>query len=321
MIVVLQRNLANFHLADVFEESRRSGAFAYELRWEDLVTVSEANDVAVVVPGTHVISAEYIRKLHEAFPRLSHIALPMTGDDGLDKQECADRGIGFSKVQGYSTEEMAEYAETLALSLRHEIVPKALAMQNGKWDDKPTVEIRGTRVGILGLGAIGMATAARFARRGCTVVGWNRSVKEGFARLGGRQVPLGELFATAEILLVHLPVVRGEGGTEGIVSEKLIATMGKIDFVNVSRADLVDGDALLAAVLDQRLHGAALDVFLPEPPFGAGNAWARLCSLDPGRYNLICQPHMGFKKRGALRRLADGVLANISSLRPAQENE
>jgi len=311
MIVALQMNLATFHLVEPFEEARRSRSLPFELRWEDSLSDRDASKVRVVVPGTHTIDGAYIRSLHERFRNLIHIALPMTGDDGLDKSECASRGISYSRVRGYSTAEMAEYTEALALTLRHEVLRKALAMRDGQWNDKATLEMAGACVGIMGLGAIGMATAARFASRGCTLIGWNRSVREEFKMLGGRQVGLDELFASAAVLVIHIPLVRGKGGTEGIVNADLIARMRNTDFINPSRADLIDGDALLSAVLAERLHGVALDVFHPEPPFGSGSAWAKLCALDPGRYNLVCQPHMGFKKQGALRRLVDGVLANI----------
>ena len=154
-------------------------------------------------------------------------------------------------------------------------------------------ELGSATVGLLGLGAVGRETARRLAGFGSRVIAHDPRVDdEHFAALGVTRVDLNTLFSESDVLSLHAAVTKE---TRGIVSEARIAQMKPGAFlINTARHQLVDGDALYAALAEGRLGGAGLDVFKSEPPT-KDDPFLKLP-------NVVAMPHLG--RRHSRRRAA-----------------
>jgi len=162
------------------------------------------------------------------------------------------------------------------------------SMREGGWQVGLGRDLRGTRLGLLGMGRLGTEMAKFGTAFGMDVVGWSQNLTPAAAEAAGaRYVEKAELFETSNFVSVHL---RLSDRTQGIVGRDDIARM-KPDacLINTSRGGLVDNDALVAALREGRLGGAALDVYDHEP----------LPADDPLRSvpGLLLTPHIGYVTR------------------------
>ncbi len=164
-------------------------------------------------------------------------------------------------------------------------------------------------MGIVGLGAIGRGVAQRLSGFGCRVLGFDVVVDEAFAaRWGVEVLSLNDLIAQADIVSLHLPVLPA---TRGIVNGDFLAQMKPGAYLlNTARGELVDEDALLAALESGRLAGAALDAFQQEPPAGSP-----LLALP----QVIATPHMGAHTDGATTAMGRMALADCLAVLRGEE--
>jgi phosphoglycerate dehydrogenase-like enzyme len=175
----------------------------------------------------------------------------------------------------------------------------------GFWDAEaagPLRRIRGTRLGVVGFGRIGAAVAARAVAVGFEVWASDPAVADDAIRAAGvRPAPLSELLAACHVVSLH---ARLTPATRGLLGAAEIAAMpaGAL-LVNTARAGLCDTDALLAALRDGRLGGAALDVLDVEPPTPDDPA--------PQLPNLIVTPHSAYASPEAEAELQRRVAAAV----------
>jgi D-3-phosphoglycerate dehydrogenase len=162
-------------------------------------------------------------------------------------------------------------------------------------------EVAGRRVGIVGMGRIGLECATRFAALGCDVAYWSRTQRDAGASGGARWLDLDDLLRHSEILVV---VIALADQTRGLLDAERLALLPPGGFViNAARGGIVDETALLAAIRSGAVAGAALDVFdtepLPDPhPF-----------RDEDR--ILLSPHSAGATRQAQARLIQGIVANL----------
>lgn len=322
-IVALSPKLESFRLVDPLNRVRADGGFAFAILWESEIAPAQRDDVFAYVPGSHAVGPEEIRVLKARYRRLALLSAPMTGIDGIDgpgQPTCRSLGIDVVRVEAYCTDEVVEHAATLALAVRHRVVQTNLQMQRKEWKRVPTVEISAATIGVIGLGRIGMASARRWRRDGHRVVGWNRSAKPEFVTLGGEQLPLAQVMEQADVILVHLPLVTGAGGTKNLIDQSMIDRMrSDALLVNVARAGIVDRVALAQAIRTRRIFGAGIDVFEDEPPFDSGKQCDAILDLDPHEFNVVLTDHGAFNKRGPLQVLARNVLENVKAWCPGRD--
>jgi D-3-phosphoglycerate dehydrogenase len=164
------------------------------------------------------------------------------------------------------------------------------AMRQGGWQTGLAVELSGKTLGIVGLGRIGSRVAAFGKFLGMHVLAWGPTLDdERAAAAGARRVELTELFRRSDVVSVHL---RLSDRTRGVVgAEQLSLMKPSAYFVNTARGALVDEEALLTALRENRIAGAALDVYQVEPLPAAHPL--RSCE------NVVLSPHMGFVTREA----------------------
>ncbi len=224
----------------------------------------EGDDVVglLVSPDVPVGRPELAR-----LPRLEAVATNATGFDHLDVQALADAGVWCSNIAGYCTEEVAEHAIAMVIGLLRGVTELDRDVRAGSWDvfHRPPRRVAGACLGVVGFGRIGRAVAWRARALGMDVVVCDTLVADEDIRAEGVEpVVLGDLLARADVVTLHAPL---DGTTRSIVDAAAIGRMKAGAFlVNCARGDLVDHEALGAALESGHLGGAALDVLPNEPP-------------------------------------------------------
>jgi D-2-hydroxyacid dehydrogenase (NADP+) len=216
--------------------------------------------------------------------RLKWIQALGTGVDGIVDRPPFREGVLVTNMHGLHGDSVPEAAVMLMLALARDL-PRAMRNRNARrWERYPSQLLKGKTVGVFGVGAIARSLAPKCKSFGMTVVGISSAVRgvEGFDRMVRRddlEATVGEL----DFLVLLTPY---SAETRGIVSARVLSAMKPGAFlVNLARGGIVDEDALLAALREKRLAGAALDVFAEEPLPEAHPFW----SMD----NVIVTPHLG----------------------------
>jgi D-3-phosphoglycerate dehydrogenase len=200
-------------------------------------------------------------------PKLRVIGRAGVGVDNIDADAATRRGIVVMNTPGANAIAVAELTLGMMLALARQL-PKANAtMHAGKWEKKSLqgVELRGKKLGVLGLGRIGLEVARRARSFGMEIIGHDPFVSAAVARENAIQlVSTEELFRDADYLTLHVGLTPQ---TSGIINETTLASMKKgVRIVNCARGELIVEAALAAALKSGHVGGAALDVFHQEPP-------------------------------------------------------
>jgi D-3-phosphoglycerate dehydrogenase len=205
--------------------------------------------------------------LMERAPKLRVIGRAGVGVDNIDAEAATRRGIVVMNTPGANAVAVAELTIGLMISLARKVPAANSTMHAGKWEKKNLQggELRGKKLGILGLGRIGLEVARRARGFGMDLVGSDPFVSAAVARENGiALVSVDELFAKADYLTLHVGLTPQ---TNGIVNAKTLATMKKgVRIINCARGELVCDADLVAALKSGQVAGAALDVFAVEPP-------------------------------------------------------
>lgn len=255
--------------------------------------------------------------LDAAGPRLRCVANVAVGYDNVDVAACARHGIRVTNTPGVLTDATADIAMGLILACTRRFGEGERLLRAGRpwrWDFSFMLGtgIQGKTLGIVGLGAIGRATARRARAFGMEIAysGRRRAPEEVEAELGGaRRLPLVELLATADVVSLHCPLT--EQTRHLIDAEALRLMRPEAYLVNTARGAVVDEAALVAALRDGAIRGAGLDVFEREPELQPG-----LTELE----NVVLLPHVGsatVETRSAMAELAvENVLAVLAGEAP-----
>jgi D-3-phosphoglycerate dehydrogenase len=230
---------------------------------------------------------EFSRALIERLPRLRLIALVGRHTRVIDYAACTAHGIRVTYGVSGSPEAPAELAVALMLAARRHIPIEADRMKRGEWPCTLSYRLRGSTLGIFGLGAIGELVAEAGRGLGMRVLVWGREASRDKARALGYAVAesQAELFESADVLQL---LVRLRPETRGIVTAADLALMKPTAlFVNVARAELVEPGALVEALSNGRPGYAAVDVYEKEPVTGGDHPLLRMP-------NVLCMPHLGW---------------------------
>jgi lactate dehydrogenase-like 2-hydroxyacid dehydrogenase len=236
-----------------------------------------------------------------ALPKLRLIACFGVGYDGVDLAAARDRGIAVTNCPNINHEDVADVALGLLISCIRNIAAGDRAVRGGAWKSPvtfpPPRRLRGRRLGIVGLGAIGDALALRAAACGMDIAWTGPRPKS----TPWRHEP--DLLALAEWCDVLAMTLRPDPGTEKMVDARVLEALGAEGVViNVSRGSVIDEDALIAALKEGRIAGAGLDVFAQEP--SPAERWADVP-------NTTLTPHFGGGTRESIMESAELVLENL----------
>ena len=284
MKVVLLESLAipTEILGKYAEALRQEGHIfeAYERDLDPQVQIARAKDADIVMIANMPLSGEVIR----ACKKLKYINIAFTGVDHVDLEACKECGIQVSNASGYSNRSVAELALCMMLTLLRNVPQVESRCRAGQTKDGLVGnELYGKTVGIVGLGAIGQATAALCHAFGCRIIAYNPRIKEAPEYI--EQMPLGDVLAQSDIVTLHCPL---NSSTRGMIGKDELAKMKPTAFlINTARGPVVDSDALCDALNSGKIAGAGTDVFEKEPP---------LSPEDPllQAKNTVVTPHVAF---------------------------
>ena len=245
--------------------------------------------------------------------RLKVIARAGIGVDNIDLDAATRAGIAVVNAPIGNTVAAAEHTMALMLALARNVPQAYASMKAGQWQRSAFmgIEVRNKTLGIIGLGRVGSEVARRAAAFGMRLIAYDPFVSPDLAaRLGVAVMSLEELLPQSDFVTLHTPLT---AGTQHLISGARLALMKPgARLINVARGELVDDDALLAALEGEQLAGAALDVFANEPP-------GDLPVL--GHPRLLATPHLGASTEEAQREVAieaaEQVLAVLDG-RPAR---
>ncbi|MBN2334673.1 hydroxyacid dehydrogenase [Candidatus Bathyarchaeota archaeon] len=260
-------------------------------------------------------SIKITRGIMEKGKRLKVVGVHGIGCDHVDLEAARELGKAVCNTPDALTVTVAEMTMATMLSAVRNIVAADKAVRRGEWNRKYSDliggELAGKTVGIVGLGRIGTATAARVKAFDADVVYWSRTRKpEVEEELGVRWVELDELLATSDIVSLHVP---GTAETHRLIGEREIGLMKDgVILVNTARGRVVDEAAVVKALKSGKIRAAALDVFEKEP----------ISDDNPllGMDNVILTPHLGACNLEGMTRMAvqvaEGVLKAMRGEQP-----
>lgn len=201
----------------------------------------------------------------EALPNLRVISKYGVGLDTLDLDAMTRRGVSLGWTPGVNRRSVAELTIALIIAVLHR-VPEATAMVRAQlWQQIAGRQLNEAAVGIVGCGNVGQEVVKLLSVFGCRFLAHDiRDYPAFFAEHHVKSLPLDDLAAEADIVSVHLPL---NSSTRGLLDRRVLSKL-KTDaiLVNTSRGGIVDEDAVLSALNEGRLGGAAFDVLSSEPP-------------------------------------------------------
>lgn len=208
--------------------------------------------------------ARFTARVLAACEHLRFISVWGTGTDHVDFDAARARGITVSSTPGVNAHAVAEHTIALMLAIARKIPAMDSGVRAGQWPRAMLVQLEGKTLGVIGLGAIGSRVATLASAFGMRVLASTLGDDAGrAAAIGARHVPLDELLRESDFVSLHL---RLSEKTSGYLSSHHVALMKPSAFlVNTARGPLVDRDALVGALSNSRIAGAALDVFHEEP--------------------------------------------------------
>lgn len=239
---------------------------------------------------------------------VKYIGVLATGMNNIDLEYCKQAGIVVNNVDGYGTDSVAQHAMMLLLNLVTSFVPTHQQVQQGDWSrstffcllDNPVVELAGKHLVIVGYGTLGKRFAQLAEAFGMKVSAAARPGTE-----PGDRKPLDELLPQADVVSLHCQL---SPQTEKLINEKRLALMKPSAFlINTARGGLVDEPALLAALKNQQIGGAALDSLSSEPPPADHPL---LQEILP---NLLITPHSAWSAKEARERLLNLAVDHLKA--------
>lgn len=250
-------------------------AVAAQLPDVEVVSVADGHDPEQVCRDAVVCIADWTathrvagRLVELLAPTCRLVQVPAAGADSVDVDACRAAGIPVATCAGLNSQAVAEWCVFGAISALRHLSAGDRALREGRFEQlgHARYELGGKVVGIVGMGDIGRAAARLFAAFGCDVRYWTRRRRppEVEAELGISFRDLDELVREADVLVL---VVALTPETRHLIDARRLAAMKPTAvLVNAARGEVTDQQALASALREGRLHGAAIDVFHPEPP-------------------------------------------------------
>lgn len=265
---------------------------------EELAKLVPPYDAMMIRSGTRVTE-----EVLAAAAKLRIIGRPGVGVDNVDLDAATRRGIVVMNSPGGNIVSTAELTLALLLATARPVAAADAAMKAERWERKACsgVELSGRRLGVVGLGRIGREVAARCKALGMDVVAYDPFVAQAVAeQLDVKLVSLDELLAGCDFVTLH--TVLSPETRQLIGKEALSKAKTGIRLVNAARGELIDEEALLAALESGRVAAAALDVHAQEPP----KDW-RLAQHP----RVVATPHIGAQTREAQERVGTDIAVQV----------
>ena len=281
-----------------------------EVKYYDTTDISEVkeriSEANIVLTNKVVLNRENLSDANN----LEFIAEVATGCNNIDVEYAKEKGIGVANVAGYSTNAVVQHTFAVALALLDEVTYYDSYVKNGEYSksgsftclDKPYYEIEGKTWGIIGLGNIGRKVAKIAEAFGAKVVYYSttgNNSNDEFSR-----VSFDELLSRSDIISIHAPL---SNNTLGLLDYEALCKMkNSAILVNMGRGPIVVEEDLARAIDENKIRGAALDVFEVEPI----NINSPLLTMK-NKDKIILSPHIAWASVEARERLFNEVIENI----------
>ncbi|TFG29561.1 hydroxyacid dehydrogenase [Candidatus Thorarchaeota archaeon] len=253
----------------------------------------------VVVRSATKITKEVI----EASDVLKLVVRAGVGLDNVDKAAADAKGIVVQNTPEAPTVSVAEMVFSLMFSLARKVTQADSSMKNERWEKKKLTgtELWQKTIGIVGFGRIGQEVARRAKSFDMEVLSYGgRNIDTASKEVGARKSDLQTIFEQSDYISIHVPLTPE---TKGMIGEKEFKKMKKTAFlINTARGGVVDEKALLNALNDGEIAGAALDVFEKEPPVD----WQLV--KHP---KLVATPHLASSTEEAQFRVGDLTVQKV----------
>ena len=248
---------------------------------------------------------------------LRYIGVAATGTDNIDKDAARERGIAVTNIQRYCTQSVVEHVIGVMLMMTHSLQSYREDVARGDWQradtfcllSRPIRELSSLTLGIVGYGELGRAVGEAAEHLGMRVL---LSARPGTpAPAEGRRVDFEALLSEVDVLTLHCPLTEA---TRGLINRDTLAKMKPDAYlINTARGGLVDSNALVEALTNDRLAGAAVDVLTKEPP---GDDEPLLAYRGD---RLIVTPHIAWSSVTARQQAIEEVRANVLAFLAGQE--
>ncbi len=243
---------------------------------DELLALS--HDVAGAIVSTDPFTADVLRDS----PNLQVIARVGVGVDSIDVAAATDLGVAITTTPGANESTVADHAVAMMLALLRRIPQNDAGVRRGEWNRTGAhtpLLLTGCTVGLIGYGHIGQLVARRLAGFDVELLITDPAIDRSESP---RAVPLEELLARSDVVSLHVPLIEA---TRNLIDARALRSMQPhAVLINTSRGGVIDEDALIQALSNGVLSGAALDVFGTEPPLG---------SPLLGMSNVVVSPHVG----------------------------
>lgn len=275
-------------------------------RSEPAEVYERAREADIVLSNKVVLDADTIA----ALPQLACICVTASGYNNIDVEAARQSGILVCNAVGYGSESVAQHVFALLLELTNHVALHDRSVREGVWSRqpdfsyhlRPMIELAGKTMGIYGYGRIGRQVAGIAQAFGMQVlVNHHRPVRNAGSNI--RFTDVDGLFAGSDVLSLHAPLTSDNAGL--VDRQRLSLMKSTALLINTARGGLIDEEALLDALRNGRIAGAALDVLATEPP----PADHPLFSLG----NCLVTPHQAWATREARQRLLAITVDNIAA--------
>lgn len=249
--------------------------------------------------------APITRRVIYAMEKCKVIVRYAIGVDNIDLDAATERGIYVANVPDYSIDEVSNHAIALLMAMTKKLVPLVSSVKEGKWDytiTKPLYRMRGKTLGLVGFGKIPFMVAEKMKGFGLKIIAYDPYVNPDIpAKLGVELVSLEALLRNSDYVSVHCPLTKD---THHLLGEEAFGMMkSSALLVNTARGPIVDELALIKALKDGKIAGAALDVIEKEPI----NPESPLLQMD----NVIVTPHNAWYSEDAVVTLQCSVAEEV----------
>ena len=289
-----------------WEELEELGEVVVHDRTAQLDVVRRAKDAEVVLTNKTILDGFILNLL----PKLKYIGVLATGYNVVDLDVARQRGIVVTNIPAYSTQSVAQMAIAHLLNITQRVAHYAHEVHNGVWSaqpdfcywNTPLIELAGKKIGIVGFGNTGQATAQIAEALGMEVWVYTSKPKKSLPKKY-QKVTLNELFSACDVVSLHCPLTAEN--KEMVDSFRLSLMKQGAILVNTSRGGLIDEKALEQALLSGKLLGAGLDVLSSEP-VPNGNPLLKL-------KNCFITPHIAWATRESRMRLMNQAVENLKA--------
>ena len=263
--------------------------------------VSALADVSIVIAMRE--RTAFPREVFEKLPALQLLVTTGMANASIDVAAATDHGVTVCGTPGSPTA-APELTWALLLAAARHLPAEENSLRAGTWQSTVGFELAGKTLGIVGLGKIGRRVTGYGRAFGMEVLAWSQNLTAGAAEVAGaRLVSKEELFRASDVVTLHLRLSPRSENTVGEAELRLLGPEGIL--VNTARGPLVNQDALIRALSQGWIRGAALDVF-DEEPLPAGHP---LLAAP----NTVLSPHLGYVTQESYREFYGGAFEDVTA--------